>query len=100
MVAGCAKSDKRLELLSTGIPTDSALKVMGVEAAQRRDAFLVGGKYIEAFYFPLPGGTDSAAVQDRNMSPVITVDGKVTAWGWAQWDSMATANRIALAPPK
>jgi hypothetical protein len=100
IIGGCAKTDQRLKLLSTGIPTDSALRVMGVEAPQRKDAYLVGGRYIEAFYFPFPGAVDSASVLDRNMSPVIVMDGKVAAWGWSQWDSIATANKIVVAPAK
>jgi hypothetical protein len=97
LLSACgSKSDARLERLSAGISKDSVLVIMGVEKAERVDPFLIGGHYIEAMFFPLPGETDSASVQDRNMSPVIVVDGKLAGWGWKQWDSIAGANRIEV----
>ena len=93
-----AKTDPRLAQLTAGIAKDSVFKIMGVERAEKSEAYLVSGNYIEAMYFPLPGATDSASVTDRRMSPVIVSDGKLVAWGWAQWDSMATATKIVVAP--
>lgn len=91
-----SKSDARLENLSAGITKDSALAIMGVAKAERVDPFLIDGQYIEAMYFPLPGETDSASRTDRNMSPVIVVDGKLAGWGWKQWDSIAEAHKIEV----
>ena len=97
-LGACAKSDSRLEQLSAGIPKDSVLRVMGVNQPEKYETYLIAGYYIEAMYFPLPGATDSAAIADRNMSPVILSDGKLVAWGWAPWDSMAAVHKIAVAP--
>ena len=99
LVSACSSSDARLKELSAGISKDSVLAIMGVDKPQRADVFLVDGRYIEAMYFPAPGATDSASLTDRNMSPVIVVDGKLTAWGWKQWDSIATEHKIQV-PPK
>ena len=100
LVSACsAKSDARLGKLSAGISKDSVLAIMGVEKPQRVDPYLVNSRYIEAMYFPLPGAADSASLTDRNMSPVIVVDGKLAAWGWQQWDSIAADNKIQV-PPK
>jgi hypothetical protein len=87
--------DERLEQLSAGITKDSAQTIMG-GAAHRVDPYLVDGKMIEALYYPKPGATDSAGLADRNMSPLVVVDGKLTAWGWQQWDSIATSYKIVV----
>jgi hypothetical protein len=71
---------------------------MGVDRPEKYETYLVSGNYIEAMYFPLPGATDSASVTERRMSPVIVSDGKLVAWGWTQWDSMAAATKIVVAP--
>lgn len=99
VLASCAgKTDPRLEQLSAGIGKDSVLKVMGAEKPEKATAFLIAGSYIEAMYFPVPGATDSAGITDRKMSPVIVIDGKLVAWGWKQWDSLAAAHNIPVAP--
>jgi len=72
------------------------LSIMGVEKAQRIDPYLVGGEYIEAMYFAKLGKADSASVVDRNMSPVVVVDGKLVGWGWKQWDSIAESKKIPV----
>lgn len=97
LLSACAPGgDDRLERLSAGISKDSAQAIMGGNG-QRVDPYLVDGHMIEAMYYPMPGAADSASRADRNMSPVIIVDGKLAAWGWTQWDSIATANKIVVA---
>ena len=96
LLAGCAKRDARLENMSAGISKDSVMVLMAVEKPERVDPFLINGQYFEAMYFPMPGATDSASVTDRKMSPVILIDGKVVAWGWKQWDSIATEKKIVV----
>jgi hypothetical protein len=98
-LGACAKTDSRLNLLTVGIGKDSVLRIMGVEKPAKEEAYLTGGKYIEALYFPLRGATDSASTTDRMMSPVVVVGGKLAFWGWEQWDSLAAANKIVVAPP-
>ena len=96
-LSACSKGDARLEKLSAGISKDSVLAIMGGEKPQRVDPFLVNGQYIEAMYFPKPGAADSASLADRNMSPVVVVDGKLVGWGWKQWDSIAAEKKIPVA---
>jgi hypothetical protein len=96
LVSACSKKDARLEQLSTGISKDSVLAIMGGDKPQRVDPFLVGGHYLEAMYFAFPGASDSADFADRNMSPVIVSDGKLAAWGWKQWDSVAAEYKIPV----
>ena len=87
--------DGRLQQLSAGISKDSAQVIMGGNP-HRVDPYLVNGHMIEALYYPKPGATDSAGLADRNMSPLVVVDGKLAAWGWTQWDSIATDNKIVV----
>ena len=111
IVAGCS-GDARLKTLEAGIPKDSVVKLMGVDSPQRVDPYLTGampprdrdgqgqeqptgGHYIEAMYYRQPGKTDSVA--DRKLSPVVVIDGKLAGWGWKSWDSIAGANKIAVA---
>lgn len=95
LVAACSRSDARLEKLRVGISKDSVQQVMGMEKPRRIDPYLVNGHYIEAMYFAKPGA-DSGSVADREMSPVVVIDGTLAAWGWKQWDSIATENKIVV----
>jgi hypothetical protein len=97
VLSACSKPDRRLEQLSAGISKDSALVIMGVAKAHRVDPYLVDGHYIEAMYFSRAETTDTASVADRQMSPVIVVDGKLAGWGWGQWDSIASVHKIQVA---
>lgn len=98
-IAACGpRTDSRLANLSEGISQDSVMRIMGADSAQRTDAYLTGGQFISALYFPKEGAADSAGFADRNMSPVVLVGGKVVAWGWERWDSIAQANQIRVAP--
>ena len=94
-LAACASGDARLEQLSAGISKDSALKVMGATPPVRTDPFLTDGKFIEVMYFAPAGSTDS--LPDREMSPLVTVDGKLVGWGWESLDSVAAATKIPVA---
>jgi len=96
VLLACGGSDTRFQKLTVGISRDSALKLIGVEKPARVDPFLVSGHYIEAMYYAKPGA-DTVGLADRKMSPVVLVDGKLVGWGWKAWDSVAGANKIAVA---
>jgi hypothetical protein len=100
LLAGCGpRPDPRLANLAEGISQDSVLRVMGADSANRTDSFLVNGQSISTLYFARTGALDSAALADRNMSPVVLISGTVVGWGWEKWDSIAGANAIEVAPP-
>ena len=94
-VAGCNSGDARSKTLAAGIPKDSVVKLMGVDKPQRVDPYLTNGHYIEAMYYRGLGASDSVA--DRKLFPVVVIDGKLVAWGWKSWDSIAGANKIQVA---
>jgi hypothetical protein len=89
-------SDGRLKKLSAGITKDSVMAIMGAEKPQRVDPYLINGQTIEALYFPKSGASDSASLTDRNMSPVVLVDGKLVAWSWKQWEVLAAEKKIPV----
>lgn len=93
IVAGCS-GDARLKTLSVGIPKDSVMKLMGVEKPQHLDPYLYGGHFIEALYYGKPG--QATPTPDRKLVPLVVIDGKLAAWGWTQWDSIAAANHIVV----
>lgn len=100
-IAACGpKEDPRLKDLSTGISKDSAIIVMGGERPSRIDPYLVSGNYVESMLFIRPGtepvGVDT--LPDRKRTPVVVINGAVAGWGWAFWDSVATAHNIPLSP--
>ena len=95
-LAACGPKDSRLSKLTVGISKDSAIKVMGVDKPTRIDPFLTDGKMIELMYFAAPGTADS--VPDRDMSPLVAVNGLLIGWGWETVDSVSGATKIPVAP--
>lgn len=95
---GCQTGDARLEQLTVGISSDSALVVMeGSPEAPNR--YLVAGQMIEPMIFRRPGAEGTtASLLRKDLTPVVIVDGLVAGWGWAFWDSVATAHRIEVSP--
>ncbi len=97
---GCERGDRRLKDLTVGISKDSASAVMGGVAPKRTDPYLYQGQYIETMFYPRIGKTDPEDLEDRKMSPLVVVNGKLAGWGWNFWDSVASANGIPVAKPK
>jgi len=95
LVTACGGSDRRLERLTAGLSKDSAMALMGVERPERLEQYLVAGRYIEILFYNRPGA-DSGSVRDRELSPLVVVDGALLGWGWGVLDSVATAARIVV----
>lgn len=101
LLAACGPGeDPRVEALSVGISKDSAVAVMGGDVPSRVDPYLTGGQYIEALLYVRPGGEPSGAdsIPDRQRTPLVIINGLLTGWGWAHWDSVASANNIPVPP--
>lgn len=99
-LSACERADPRIQHLSVGIEKDSVTAIMEGEKPKRIDPYLYNGQYIEAMLYPRKGKTDSASLQDRKMTPVVVINGKLAGWGWTYWDSTAEANHIPVAPKK
>jgi hypothetical protein len=100
-----ACGDKRIDQLSAGITRDSALKVMAGGASgdslanvYKQEAYLYNSRMINVLLYNKDGVKDSEdpAVPDSKLTPVVVVDGKVTGWGWAHYDSLAKENGIPV----
>jgi hypothetical protein len=102
-LAGCG--DKRIDSLSQGIARDSALKVLAggptadsLANVYKQESYIYDGRMINVLMYNKDGETekDDPTVPDSRLTPVVTVDGKVTGWGWAHYDSVAKANNIPV----
>jgi hypothetical protein len=104
-LGGC--SDARISNLTAGISRDSALKVINDGAAgdslarvYKQEAYLINGKRLNVLFYDKDGikqETDST-LKAKALTPIVTVDGKVTGWGWAHYDSVVSANNIKGTP--
>ena len=100
-LAGCG--DSRIKQLSPGITRDSALKVINEGAAgdslarvYKQEMYLVNGQQLNVLFYNKDGikqATDSTLAANAQ-TPIVTLDGKVTGWGWSHYDSVAKANDI------
>lgn len=107
VVALGACGDTRLDSLSAGIGRDSALKVLAggpssdsLANVYKQETYINDGHMINVLLYNKEGVKDSAdpAVPDSKLTPVVTIDGKVTGWGWTYYDSVAKANNIPVRP--
>jgi hypothetical protein len=100
---GCG--DKRVVSLSTVIARDSALKILAggpssdsLANVYKQEAYINNGKFINVLVYNKDGVKEAAdpSVPDSKLTPVVVVDGKVTGWGWAYYDSVARANNVPI----
>ena len=107
LVVLAACGDSRIGALSTGISRDSAVKVLGGGAegdslanVYRQETYINNGRMINVLLYNKDGivQASDSTVPDNKLTPVVTVDGKVSGWGWAHYDSVAKANNIAVKP--
>ena len=95
VLMGCERGDPRLAKLSIGMGKDSALAAMQGKPTVM-EPYLINGLYIEGMFYARPGKTDSTSRAQRNMTPIVLVNGKLIGWGWEVWDSVAAANKIPV----
>ena len=104
-LAGCG--DARIKNLSTDIPRDSALKVLAVGTSgdslaniYKQESYIYNGRLINVLMYNKDGvkQASDSTVPDSKLTPVVTVNGKVSGWGWAHYDSVAKANNIPVKP--
>jgi hypothetical protein len=100
-LAGCG--DSRIKQLTPGITRDSALKVINEGASgdslarvYKQEMYLINGKQLNVLFYNKNGikQANDSTLAAKAQTPIVTVDGKVTGWGWAHYDSVAKANSI------
>jgi|SRR5687768_8074934 len=105
LLAGCG--DTRIGALSEGIARDSALKVLAggpssdsLANVYRQETYLYNSRVINILMYNKDGlkQANDSTVPDSKLTPVVTVDGKVSGWGWAHYDSVAKANNVPVKP--
>ena len=104
-LAGCG--DKRIKALSTGISRDSALKVLAdgetgdsLAYVYKQETYINNGRMINVLLYNkdrIVQASDST-VPDNKLTPVVMIEGKVSGWGWAHYDSVARANNVPEKP--
>ncbi len=102
-----ACGDARIGKLSAGISRDSALKVINEGApgdslarVYKQETYLIDGKLLNVLFYNKDGEkqvTDSALAANEQ-TPIVTVAGKVTGWGWQHYDSVAKATGFKPSP--
>jgi hypothetical protein len=106
-VVAAACGDARIGKLTAGISRDSALKVINEGAAgdslarvYKQETYLVNGKPLNVLFYNKDGEKQASdsALDAKQQTPIVTVDGKVTGWGWQHYDSVAKANNIKPTP--
>ena len=103
----CACGDASIKKLSTGITRDSLLKIVGqgsttgdsLPHVYRTERYLLSGKMTDVyFYIPTDQKSPADSVAEKELTPIVLTDGKVSGWGWTYFDSLAKANKIQERP--
>lgn len=102
-----ACSDARIGKLTAGISRDSALKVINEGASgdslarvYKQETYLVNGKLVNVLFYNKDGikQASDSTLAAADQTPIVTVGGSVTGWGWTHYDSVAKANNITPPP--
>ena len=104
VLTGCG--DSRIRSLTVGISRDSALKVINqgesdsLARVYKQETYLMNGQTTNVLFYNKNGikqAADSSLPAD-DLTPIVTVAGKTTGWGWAHYDSVAKATGFTPTP--
>jgi hypothetical protein len=93
--------------LTVGIPRDSVLKILALEATStdstpnvyREERYLYDGQWITMLLYSNTGLEEGQqTVAESELIPVVLRNDTLTGWGWKHHDSVATANNISIKP--
>lgn len=107
LVALSACQDARLRALDEGISADSVIKVLADNVAPRVDTiqnvykhnrYLVDGKEFDIYFFDANNRHlwSDPEVEDKELTPVVVVNGKLEGWGWDHMDDVTSKYRIVV----
>jgi hypothetical protein len=104
ILAACG--DARVRKLGVGMTRDSALKILALDTptpdslphVYRSDRYLINGMTEIWFYTPTRAKAPKDTVPEKDLTPIVMHDGKLTGWGWAHYDSVAKALGILVRP--
>jgi hypothetical protein len=102
-----ACGDSRINKLTPGISRDSALKVINegtsgdsLARVYKQETYLVNGQMTNVLFYNKDGvkQKQDSTLAPKAQTPIVTVGGKVTGWGWAHYDSVAKAMNFKPSP--
>jgi hypothetical protein len=102
-----ACEDKRVAAVDTGITRDSAITVLAQGAKSnsrdsmpniyKRSEYLLDGKRLDVLYFTENNEKPSKdSVAWKDLTPIVFLENRLIGKGWQFWDSLGTANKIAV----
>ena len=105
LLAAC--QDKHLRDLDAGISRDSAISILAdgvkpnvdtIQNVYRHNRYFVQGKEFDIFLFDAQNRKfwSDPMVTDKELTPVVVVDGKVDGWGWGHMDDVTSKYGIKL----
>lgn len=114
-LAACGE-DPRLKELAPGIPQDSVTALLGGPSGQapvsdvtagadtlaniyRKESFMANGTMYDVLYYHASGKKESRdTVPEKELTPIVFEDGKMTGRGWVYWDSVAKSIKVVTRP--
>ena len=105
IAAACG--DARVGKLTEGISRDSALTIINEGASgdslarvYKQETYLYDSKLINVLFYNKDGvkQREDSTLAAKQQTPIVTVAGKVTGWGWTHYDSVAKANSFTPSP--
>ena len=101
-----ACDDKRIRELDVGISKDSVIKVIGQGAPAgdsipniyRHNGYFVDGKMFDVYLFDAQNRKAwlDPMVTDKELTPVVVVDGKLEGTGWGYMDEVSKKYGIVI----
>ncbi len=102
LFAAC--TDSRVRALEEGISKDSVLKIISVGAPAgdslpnlyKRAQYFVDSKMFDVYFFEPKGRKiwKDPTVRDKELTPIVLVDGKFAGSGWSYMDGLTEKYKI------
>ena len=99
-----ACSDSRLRALDAGISKDSVLKIISAGAPAgdslpnlyKQTQYFVDGKMFDIYFFEPKGRKiwKDPEVSDKELTPIVLIDGKFDGSGWTYMDGLSEKYKI------
>ena len=107
LLALSACQDKRIRELDVGISKDSAIAILAdgvvpnvdtIQNVYRHNRYFVQGKEFDIYLFDPQNRKlwNDPEVTDKELTPVVVIDGKVDGWGWGHMDDVTSKYSIQL----
>jgi hypothetical protein len=102
-----ACQDKRIRELDVGITRDSAIKILAdgqqpkldtIQNVYRHNRYFVQGHEFDIYMFDADNRKfwEDPEVLDKELTPVVVIEGKVDGWGWGHMDDVSSKYGIKL----